>query len=126
MPAAVKILVQWLKLGRRLLAAAAKALLIPLVRRLQPPQAPLSPALWGLQTDARGTLHLHGTPLPALLRRWGSPLHVVDKQRLVQNTEAFMSASDAAEAPCLPFYSYKTNPVASVLRSCTSAASAPR
>lgn len=52
----------------------------------------------------------------ALLRRHGSPLHVVSAERLDANARAFLAVPPGAAAGCDIFYSYKTNPVPGVLR----------
>lgn len=70
---------------------------------------PIPPAHWGLGYDAAGELAADGVPLRALLDRWGSPLHVVLGERLVEHAEA------VRDGGCELFYSCKTNPVAGVL-----------
>jgi diaminopimelate decarboxylase len=76
---------------------------------------PLSPANWGLSSDASRGLTLDGIALHELLVRWGSPLHVVNGRRLRENAGRFLSVPQGSEAGCEVFYSYKTNPVPGVL-----------
>jgi diaminopimelate decarboxylase len=92
----------------------ARRLLGPMVQQSRPQRIDLRPELWNLR--ARGAeLYLGEVRLTELLRAHGSPLHVVDRARLVANARAFQRYANAAEAPCRAFYSYKTNPVAGVL-----------
>lgn len=86
----------------------------PVAHRYGPQRAPLPPAHWGLDHDARG-LCLDGLSLHALLQKWGSPLHVVHAERLARNVASLQRASDAGRR-CEVYYSYKTNPVPGVLR----------
>jgi diaminopimelate decarboxylase len=78
-------------------------------------KVPLSPANWGISSDAGRGLTLDGIALHELLGRWGSPLHVVNAQRLRENASRFMSTPQGCDAGCEIFYSYKSNPVPGVL-----------
>lgn len=69
----------------------------------------IAPAHWGLGYDASGELAADGVPLRALLERWGSPLHVVLGDRLVEHAASVRRGGSEL------FYSCKTNPVAGVL-----------
>ncbi|OJH37309.1 diaminopimelate decarboxylase family protein [Cystobacter ferrugineus] len=71
----------------------------------------LHPKRWGL-TRAEGGLCLRGTSLAGLADRWGSPLFVVDADRLDENVRRFQQVPPGVEV----FYSYKTNPVPAVLQ----------
>jgi diaminopimelate decarboxylase len=75
-----------------------------------------SPATWGLQTDARGHLSLHGHELADIARRFGTPLHVVDRERLKRNYERFYGAFARRYPSVAIGYSYKTNPLPGALR----------
>ena len=75
---------------------------------------PLS--LWGLDVSGNGALRQNGVDLPALLSRWGSPLHVVDAARVRENVRAFQSPPAGSAVPFSVFYSYKTNPIPGLLR----------
>ncbi|MDX1933991.1 MAG: hypothetical protein SFU56_15430 [Capsulimonadales bacterium] len=74
------------------------------------------PALWRLARNSAGELCLDGTSLRSLLRRFGSPLHVVDAQALDTNIADFLAPPPGQEHGCEVYYSYKTNPVPAVLR----------
>lgn len=82
-------------------------------RGVRPPQ--LTPARWGLTDDPRRGLMLQGLPLAGLLKKWGSPLHVVDASVLHANARRFQRPH-GEPAGCEVFYSYKTNPVPGVLQ----------
>lgn len=91
---------------------ATKRAVAPLVRRLSSSRRDLPLSLWGLGRDAGGRLVRGGVPLESLLQQYGSPLHVVDVQRLDDNARAFLAAAPEIDA----FFSYKTHPVTGVLR----------
>lgn len=75
----------------------------------------LAPSQWRLSVHGQKGLCLDGLSLHELLSRWGSPLHVVDGERLADNAAAFSKSYDGLPA-CEVYYSYKTNPIAEVLR----------
>lgn len=83
--------------------------------RSRSPMVPLSPANWGLCSDASRGLTLDGIALHDLLVHWGSPLHVVNGRRLRENARRFLSVPRGCNTGCEVFYSYKTNPVPGVL-----------
>lgn len=95
---------------------ALKALVRPVARHIFPARVDLPLDTWSLSRSADHTLLLRGQPLHALLARYGSPLFVVDAQKLDDNVAAFLErpADTAGGVEC--FYSYKTNPVPGVLR----------
>ncbi len=70
---------------------------------------------FGLERNAEGELALSGLSLPGLAAEYGSPLHVVDAERLRSNARRYMRAARSAPTSCDVFYSFKTNPVAGVL-----------
>jgi diaminopimelate decarboxylase len=78
----------------------------------RPTAPPLPPSQWGLDASNGRTLTLRGVSLHAMLEKWGSPLYVVDVQRLTRNARRFR---DQAAPAVRVFYSYKTNPVPFVL-----------
>src|ERR1700688_2409413 len=82
--------------------------------RSRSPMVPLSPANWGLSSDASRGLTLDGIALHDLLVQWGSPLHVVNGRRLRENASRFLSVPQGCDTGCEVFYSYKTNPVPGV------------
>jgi diaminopimelate decarboxylase len=73
----------------------------------------IPPEQWGLRAD--GALSWEGVDLPRLCVSYGSPLHVVSRQRLRDNARRFLTPPNGGAAGCEIFYSYKTNPVPGVL-----------
>lgn len=73
------------------------------------------PQHWGLERDAQGRLRLGPFALSELRGRFGSPVHVVSASRLRDNARRFTAVPAGAHAGCEVFYSYKTNPIPSVL-----------
>jgi diaminopimelate decarboxylase len=94
----------------------AKRSIERVARRLAPHRRDLPMSTWGLAQDAKGALMLHRVGLEGLLRRWGSPLHVVDAVRLAENAARLQAVPRGATRGCDVFCSYKTNPVPGVLR----------
>lgn len=76
----------------------------------------LSPELWELEVTSGGRLAYEGSDLAALLKKWGSPLHIVLASALRRNMRDFMSPAAPGGTRAEVFYSYKTNPVPGVLR----------
>lgn len=93
-----------------------KSSLTPLVRALAPRRVDVDPSWWGLWRDEAGELCMQGVRLRELLARFGSPLHVVNAQRLECNAADFLGDPDGPRSGCEVYYSYKTNPVPGVLR----------
>lgn len=74
----------------------------------------LSPQLWNLAYE-KESLTLHGIDLHDILEQYGSPLHVLNTQKLEQNAHAMMYGQQ--QKPLLNvYYSYKTHPVPRVLQ----------
>lgn len=88
----------------------------PIVRASGSQHNPHSIEKWGLTALPAQGLCLRGVPLAELTKRWGSPLHVVDAQRLRENVAAFSATPQGAQGGCEVYYSYKSNPVPGVLR----------
>ena len=70
----------------------------------------MTPLTWGLADDNPGGLTLQGLPLADLLRKWGSPLYVMDAHALRDNARRFMKPHGTPSG-CEFYYSYKTHPV---------------
>lgn len=78
--------------------------------------APIRPEHWGLTRRADGQLTLQGVALHELVDLYGSPLHVVNAERLRDNARRYLGAASGHGPPRHEvYYSYKTNPVAGVL-----------
>lgn len=93
-----------------------KSSLTPLARALSPRRVDLPPGWWGLERNERGELSRGRVRLSSLLEEYGSPLHVVDAERLDANAAAFTALPLGASRPCEIYYSYKTNPIPGVLK----------
>lgn len=100
---------------RHALEDQLKHSLRPLADALLPHHQPLPLSTWALGRDEAGALQLRGVALAPLLERHGSPVHVVDAQRLEENARDFFGVPRPDLAPVEVFSSYKTNPVPGVL-----------
>jgi diaminopimelate decarboxylase len=74
----------------------------------------LTPAHWGLETR-NGDLWWAGCRLRDLATQYGTPLHVVNEERLVANYRAFLAAFQIEHAAVELGFSYKTNPLPGAL-----------
>lgn len=93
----------WLKRGlTRALRAQSKGAAIPASH-------------WGLHVNAAGQLALGDLQLSDLRDQYGSPLHVVDLDRLRGNARAFLDKPFGRANACEVYSSYKTNPLPGVL-----------
>lgn len=101
--------------GRQRAVAQLKERVGPLVASRRPRRIDVPLSHWGLSIGTNGTLHWGDHDLVELAREHGSPLYVVNGDRLTE-------AAEAAIAPCTSgagadvFYSYKTNPIPAVLQ----------
>lgn len=84
-------------------------------RRRHSESGRLPPSLWDLNVSADGHLIWSGCDLIELTRRHGTPLHVVNKDRLKSNYDSFLEAFRAGYPQVDVAYSYKSNPVPGVL-----------
>jgi diaminopimelate decarboxylase len=100
----------------RQIRTVAKRTVARIARRLVPGREDLPLATWRLSRDASGALALGAVRLGDLMARWGSPLHVVDADRLAWNARAFLARPAASRRGCEVFCSYKTSPVPGILR----------
>jgi diaminopimelate decarboxylase len=98
------------------LRTTAKAALGLLVGSFEPARERLPLSSWRLDRTPAGSLSLDGLELADLFARWGSPLQVVDGERLADNARRFSAGSPGRMVPPEVFASYKTNPVPEVLR----------
>jgi diaminopimelate decarboxylase len=76
----------------------------------------LHPANWDAEIGPEGHLVIGGCDTVELARRFGTPLHVVDRARLRTNFDGFASAFRSQGLAVEVGYSYKTNPLPGVLR----------
>lgn len=76
----------------------------------------LSFSLWALDINEKGHLTIGGCDSVDLVGKYGSPIFVVDKERLIKNYEEFYKSFRAHGIDFGIFYSYKTNPVPGVLK----------
>ncbi len=75
----------------------------------------MDPSLWDLERR-EGRLWMDGHDLAALGERFGTPLHVASATTLRARARQLTRAFEGYPAPVSIHYSYKTNPVAGVLR----------
>lgn len=75
----------------------------------------LPPRLWDLDVGPNGHLLLAGADLAGLAEIHGTPLYVIDKQRLVKNYATFLDAFKSGYPDVKIAYSYKTNPLPGAL-----------
>lgn len=78
------------------------------------PRQDLSPTLWDMAYD-KSDLTLHGVKLQQLLERYGSPLHVLNTEKLEKNAYAIMYGNQSNKLLNV-YYSYKTHPVPRILQ----------
>jgi diaminopimelate decarboxylase len=76
----------------------------------------LPPSLWGCDIDAQGVLAIQGLSATELVRRFGSPLHVVNLPWLRKTHDEFLGAFTAHHPQTRLGTSYKTNPLPAVLK----------
>lgn len=76
----------------------------------------LTPELWGCGVNDRGELAIRDVSLVDLARQYGTPLHVVDRERLTRNVDDFLGPFRRRYPRVRLASSYKTNPVPGVLQ----------
>lgn len=76
----------------------------------------LDTQLWDMKVSAAGRLTTSGCDLGQLAQVYGTPLYVVDGNRLARNYREFLGAFRAWYPRVEIGYSYKTNPLPEVLR----------
>ncbi|MGD1864413.1 MAG: hypothetical protein ACFB0D_07650 [Phormidesmis sp.] len=74
----------------------------------------LSPQLWDMSYD-NSALTLHGVNLQHILAQYGSPVHLLNTQKLKQNAHAMMYGGQQTKLLNV-YYSYKTHPIPRVLQ----------
>lgn len=76
----------------------------------------IAPATWGVNIDHTGNLAIGAVDLAALADEYRTPLHVVNRARLIADFERFRSSFKSLYPNVEIAYSYKTNPLPGVLR----------
>lgn len=76
----------------------------------------LPPDLWDVQINAAGRLAAGGCDTGELVERFGTPLYVVNSERLRRNYHRFLDSFRRHYPEVEISYSYKTNPLPGVLR----------
>lgn len=75
----------------------------------------LPPSCWDLSVNASGHLAVQGRDMVDLATRHGTPLYVVDADRLARNYHTFLDSFREHFHNVIVGYSYKTNPLPGVL-----------
>lgn len=85
-------------------------------RRALQQERGIPPEAWGATVSADGQLTLGGCRVGDLVRDFGTPLYVVDEQRLRRDTKGFLAAFERHYPKVELGYSYKTNPLPGAIR----------
>ena len=88
----------------------------PEIRARFPVERPLQPSLWDVTRNADNRLLVCGHDCVSLAERYGTPLIVVNKDRLTSTYSNFLSAFSSAYPNIEISSSYKTNPLPGVLQ----------
>jgi diaminopimelate decarboxylase len=75
----------------------------------------LPPSHWGGSINHRGHLEIDGCDVVAVASDFETPLHLVSKQRLLQNCHHFTTTLNNTLGAADIFYSYKTNCIPGIL-----------
>lgn len=73
-------------------------------------------SLWGLKVNEKKHLVIGGCDCVELAKKYGTPLHVVDKNLLQKNYNEFYESFNSHAIDFEIYYSYKTNPVPGILK----------
>lgn len=84
-------------------------------RRLGAAAHGLPPSCWGMSVNERGHLAVQGCDMVDLAAHHGTPLYVVDADRLARNYHGFLDSFREHYPNVIVGYSYKTNPLPGVL-----------
>ena len=76
----------------------------------------LTPDVWGMEIAPSGHLVVQGCDITKLAQEYGTPLYIVDKQKLEKNYSDFLISFQKHYQNCEIAYSYKTNPLPAVLK----------
>lgn len=73
-------------------------------------------SLWSLSRNSSGSIAIGATPVAGLTKRYGSPLLVVNQERLVQDASSIQNAVTRIGRGSKVLYSYKTNCIPGILK----------
>lgn len=73
-------------------------------------------SLWGLNINENSEIVLSGTTMSSLIKQYGSPLLVVNKDKLLYDAHSIHEAIQIAGSGSMVLYSYKTNCVPGILQ----------
>lgn len=73
-------------------------------------------SLWGLNINKKGHLIIGGCDCVELVEKYGTPLHVVDKNLLQTNYNEFCESFRSHNIDFEVYYSYKTNTIPGILK----------
>jgi diaminopimelate decarboxylase len=76
----------------------------------------ISPETWGMSVGTNGHLFVQSCDTVQLATRYGTPLHVIDKEKLASNYYEFFRGFRTNYSKVEVAYSYKTNPLPGVLK----------
>lgn len=73
-------------------------------------------SLWGLNKNENSEIVISGTTMSSLIKQYGSPLLVVNKDKLLYDAHSIHEAIQIAGSGSMVLYSYKTNCVPGILQ----------
>jgi diaminopimelate decarboxylase len=85
-------------------------------RQRLPRHGELSPSLWDVDVNKSGHMQIGGCDVAELAQQYGTPLHVVDKKRLIDNYHRFYNSFYELYPKVKVSLSYKTNPLPGVFQ----------
>ena len=95
---------------------ATRHAVVPVVRRVVGKTEDLPIALWGMLVDTDGRLRYAGQDVVSLAERHGTPLHLLDVERLDANLAAFLDPPEKGRPGVELYYSFKTQPLPWVIK----------
>ena len=95
---------------------ATRRAVVPVVRRVVGETEDLPIDLWGMRIDAEGRLCYAGQDVIALANRHGTPLQLLDVERLEANLAAFLDPPEKDRPGVELYYSFKTQPLPWIIK----------
>lgn len=87
-----------------------------LIMQLKKPKQYISDfSIWGLKVNEKNHLVIGGCDCDYLAKEYGTPLHIVNQNRLITNFNNFYNSFKTYANDVEIYYSYKTNPVPGIL-----------